>query len=524
MVAIKRSVDLTSGLNPVNQARLDELFNRGIESDSGERVTMERAMGLPAVLNAVRIISTSAARTDCFPFIQLEGGGSEIDKGHPVYSLLTSKANPFTTSYSWMQTWVANAALSGNGYSLVIRDQESFDPVALYNLDSRQVYQFTEWENGQLVNVWYNVTVEGQNFQVPADDILHIKNISLHTGTTGLSFIQVLQNNLGLHLAVQKYGTIFFRHGQHINKVLKIPGWLTEEQRNELRESMIGLHGGLNNAHKLAVLMGGSELESLPISNEEAQWLESRDFSLIDLANFSGVPVSFLNGKGHTSYGSIEQDGKNLALWGMDPWFTNVAAELSSKLLKPRELQTHYIDFDRDSLFSSDPAYQDTLIDQYIKGGISFEYMQSKLNRPTKREGFYLLPSGAQPLDVVLAQAEKALSEPAPQQQPQQEPEETKEETVEVQRSEVDERAVRLTTAVLDRLKKRITKSIEKGDTQLSDHFDIVRSSLDGLNSELAIERLNRMQAELDAVLAEQRNEVIERWDTKETAAELWKS
>ena len=507
MVQLRRDIALTS---LSNKELLTELFG-GVKSESGEPINSNTVFALPAFLNGVRLIASSIARADCIVYKDESKGP---DKGHPAYSLLTRKANTFSTYFQFMQALVSSACWSGDGYAYIERDGMG-EPIALHNLDSRETYPVVEYTEGRVSNMWYAVG-DGANL-VPPDDVLHIQNLALHQGVQGLSIVDQLKTVLGLAVANYKYGAIYFKHGAHINKVLKVPGWLTKEQQEQLRQSVAALHQGVQNAHRLAVLMGGAELDSTPVSNEDAQWLESREASLIDIANILGLPATKLGARGSISYGSLEQDNLAVLSDTYDAWFTGIEAELSVKLLRPSE-KAKFISFDRDSLFLTDPSYAKAQADKFHAGGLSWEEYRAKLKLPAKRgdKDIYLMPSN---LTALLDPTKEEEPQAPPLPQPQEQPQEPQEEPQGEEDTEHTQRAIKLTVAALERIRGRIVKSPKP----VRDHEAIIRETLAGVDADMVLQELDNFDEELGAVLPEQRQEVMSKWNIHETAKRLWK-
>lgn len=505
MVSLQRAQLGSDGQFQFRNPSLEQLLNVPA-SESSVRVTSSSVFGIPAFTQAVRLISTAVARCNAFPYKKDADGGRTIDEASPAFPLLTRKANAWQTYYNFRQTIVANAIWSGDGYGYIERDPLA-NPVALYNLDSRQTYPIVELTDGRISNLFYGVNTSQGQVVLQSDDVVHIKNISLHTGTEGLSLVDSLRTVLGLSLAVQKWGALYFKNGSHISRVLKIPGWLSKEKQLELRESLTDLHQGLSNSHRLAVLMGGSELQTFPTTNEEAQFISSRQFSLIDVANAVGISATFLNSGTSSSFASLIQESLNFLNLTLDAWLTQIEVEFTCKLIKARD-QDKFIEFDRSSLFASDPSYIDSAMRMYQSEAISWEELRQRLRLSTKRTGQFIRPA-----NLIDADEEPEQEKPEPQPQPQPEPEQ--------EADDIKRKAERLTEAALDRLKQRLAKAV-KTDPDLSKHSDIIRSALMGLDAEQVIAELDTFQEELYEVLPEQRGEVIARWNIEETSQALW--
>jgi HK97 family phage portal protein len=64
-------------------------------------------------------------------------------------------------------------------------------------------------------------------------------------------------------------------------------------------------HGGTANAGKIGVLIGGAKLNTIAISPEDAEWLDSKRFTVSEIARFYGVPPHLIaDASNSTSWGS----------------------------------------------------------------------------------------------------------------------------------------------------------------------------------------------------------------------------
>ena len=124
---------------------------------------------------------------------------------------------------------------------------------------------------------------------VPPDDMIHVKNLSVD-GYVGVSPIAIAQDVIGLALATQQHGGILFRQGGQIGGVLQHPGKLVRKP-----PTASPIHGarpmpGVQNAHKVAILEEGMTFEKIAMTNEDSQFLETRQFQVIDICRLYGVP------------------------------------------------------------------------------------------------------------------------------------------------------------------------------------------------------------------------------------------
>ena len=81
--------------------------------------------------------------------------------------------------------------------------------------------------------------------------MFHVPGLGFN-GLVGFSPIAMMKNSLGTTLAVEKYGSAFFKNGAQPSGVLEHPGVLKNPEK--IRENWSDVYGGPNNAHKVAVL------------------------------------------------------------------------------------------------------------------------------------------------------------------------------------------------------------------------------------------------------------------------------
>jgi len=95
------------------------------------------------------------------------------------------------------------------------------------------------------------------------------------------------------------------------------------------------------------------------INPEDAQFLESRDFQVADIARIYGVPLHMLQSvSGSTSWGSgLEEMSLGFVRYTLAPWLVRQEQEWNAKLLTEREReQGYYIKHDTRDLLRGDAS------------------------------------------------------------------------------------------------------------------------------------------------------------------------
>lgn len=328
-----------------------DLLSNGEPSKTGVVVTESKALGLPAFWKGINLISRAVGKTQIF--IKRQEGESLVnDRLHPAWYLLRklpsgSNVDVPMTAFIFKQTIQSHVLLGGNGYAYIVRDTMA-NPISLILLDPSCVIPIRE--NGRLV---YIITLSnGEIRRIEPINMLHIKGLG-YDGITGYSIIEMLKDSLGLNLAYQINQSVFFRNGMKPGWIIEVPWKFKDEDAvNTFRKKLGKVHGGLEKAHIPAVLENGAKATVLNISQEDAQFLQSREFDLRMLANVLFLPSSKLNDVAKVAYNSLEQENQSLLDEAFEPWFVLWEEELEYKLLTEQQKQfdTHEIKFERRKL------------------------------------------------------------------------------------------------------------------------------------------------------------------------------
>ena len=279
----------------------------------------------------VALLSGDVAKLPLSVF-QRGPAGKQVDERHPAYRLLRHEASPEIASLLWKRVMAFHAISEGNGYSYISRDGAG-RPLELWPLNPIKTYPVRE--NKKL---WYVTEVGAEPRKIPASDVFHLMGLS-YDGLVGYKAVAKMREALGLALAADNYGSIYFRNNARPSIVLEHPGKLKPEAKVNLRESWERMHSGLENAHRTAVLEEGMKANPLSINAKDSQLLELKGFSRVQICNFFGVPPHKVGAGSNASYNSLEQENEAYTEdgGGLGYWLSAFAAECWRKLLTEEE-------------------------------------------------------------------------------------------------------------------------------------------------------------------------------------------
>jgi len=321
----------------------------GARSAAGVYVSEESSLRNTAVLACVRILSQSTAMLPLPVYRRLQPRGKERAPDHPLYPLLMEQANPEMTAFELRRWLMQHVLLYGNGYA-EIEWSNGGQARALWPLVSAQMR--VERRNGALV--YFYTLPTGKTIELPAWKVLHLRGMS-GNGVIGFSVVrQLMSEPIGLGLAMQEYGARFFGNGARPGIVLEHPGTLSDKAFKNLMTSWSNAHEGLSNAHRLRILEEGMKVNVLSVPPEEAQFLESRQFQVTEVARAFGVPPHLIGDLARATFSNIEQQSMDFLQYSVGPWLTQIEQTVHAQLMRPAERQTYFVEHLRDAILQAD--------------------------------------------------------------------------------------------------------------------------------------------------------------------------
>ena len=342
-------------------------------SDSGERVDEKSAMQIATVYACVRLLAETVAGLPLhlYRYTDGDGKGKEKAKDHPLYRILYRQPNPEMTSFSFREVMMVQLLLWGNCYAQIIRDGRN-GIMSLYPLLPENM-EIDRDEKGQIFYIYHAYTDEapGENnkdIYFRQDEIFHVPGMGFN-GLVGFSPIAMMKNALGTTLAVEKYGSSFFKNGAQPSGVLEHPGVLKDPAK--IRENWSAVYGGANNAHKVAVLEEGMQYKPISLPPEDSQFLSTRQFGVNEICRIFRVPPHMVQDLEHATFSNIEHQSIDFVVHTLTPWLVRFEQAVIKDLLLPDEQDEYFPKFNVDGLLRGD--YQSRM--QGYATGISNGFM-----------------------------------------------------------------------------------------------------------------------------------------------------
>ena len=350
---------------------------------SGERVDERTAMQIVTVYACVRLLSNTIAGLPLHLY-RYTGNGEDKEMAfdHPLYKILYRQPNPEMSSFSFWEAMMCHLLLWGNAYAQIVRDGKN-GILGLYPLLPENVEIDRDPKSGDLFYTYHAYTDErpGENnkdiiFQ--RDEILHIPGLGFN-GLVGFSPIAMMKNALGAVMAVERYGSAFFKNGAQPAGVLEHPGirrrsGTTGQGHTAALETLI------------AVLEEGMSYKPISLPPEDSQFLSTREFDVEEICRMFQVPPHLVQDLKRSTFNNIEHQGIAFVQYSLMPWIIRIEKGIIKDLLLEEEKDTYFPKFNVDGLMRGD--YQSRMNAYAIGVGNGF----MSLNDVRRLENMDLIP------------------------------------------------------------------------------------------------------------------------------------
>jgi HK97 family phage portal protein len=353
----------------------------GQTSDSGLTVNGYTALTYCPLWQGVNIIAGDVGQTP----IRLLKDEFYEQRQHPAWNLLRVRPNELQTPNTYLETMMQWALIWGNGVAAIHR--RGSRPVDLIPLRPDCLWpEVIAFDEAQVMVYHYWSPTTGREFTLFPHEVVHVTGLS-GDGLWGYALHEIAKNTIGHGLALEKHGNKSFANGARPSGVLKHPGKLTPEARSNLRTEWEALHGGLDNAARIAILSEAMEFQAMSMTNIDAQWIEAKKMNRLDAASLLNLPAHKLNSLEDSSVRSnLEEQNADYTQRTLSRWFNKFDQEYRRKLLTEQEWlsDTFKFVFDVDEFLRADVDTLSQVADRLVKAEL--------MNRNEGRRYFRLPP------------------------------------------------------------------------------------------------------------------------------------
>ena len=356
-------------------------------------VGVDGALQVSTVWACVTLIVETISTLPLNVYKSDQNGNKElVDKTSRLYQVLHNRPNKRQVAIVFWSQMMLNRVLRGNSYARIIRDRNK-EVVALWPLSADQM-EVIITDSGSMI---YAYTIDNETLIYTDKDILHIPGMG--NGIVGMAPLDYMRSSVSLAISAQNHTTKTYRKNARRPGVLMSDQVLTPEQRVKIKENFGDIVSGKDK--ELYLLEAQFKFDPLGMSPADIQLLESRQFSVQDLARWFGVPSVLINDTSETTtLGSSAYE--IIQAWyrlKVRPQLELIEQSIQENVLTPKQRsQGIEVEFDLDALRRASPKDRSEVNAKNVQNGLRTR------NEARATDNLKPLPGG----DVLTAQVNLA--------------------------------------------------------------------------------------------------------------------
>ena len=342
--------------------RIARIF--ALDSDTPE-IAVANAEQLSPVAAAHRILTDSMSVLPIALRRKAGGERQELDTRHDLDYVLHCRMNDAMSPAMGKKILMSQAFWHGLGAAYIERDALG-RVTGLYPLQTAGYQYMRDRDTGQS---WYAFTVDDMTRKFQPGDLL-LCFFETYDGKHGRGMLDLARETVATDRAAQKYLRKFYAGGGALSGVLEISTDATPQTREKVRKAFQSYASDMDSVYKMAVVDKGMKYTPIAISQSDAQFIESRGFSVAEVARFTGIP-EFMLQSGKQSYNSNEQQQLVFVTNALVPHVTMWEQEWAYKLFTDAELRDGcYMRFNVSALMRGDDATRSKFYQTMVYSGI----------------------------------------------------------------------------------------------------------------------------------------------------------
>lgn len=281
-------------------AELEAALRAGANSSAGVAVTPSTSLRSAAVF---RCVTLRAGLVATLP-MQMKRRVSDKQRvdatDAPMWKVLNRRPNRWQKPAQFKRMLQAHVILRGEAFAYKVRNARG-QVIGLVPLHPDRVLP----EQNDDLSMRYTWTPKKGGQQVfTQDEILHLYTLTLD-GIRGVTPLTYAREAIGTSLAMAQHGATVFKNGANVSGVLKHKKQLSPEAHSRLKADMEEFRSGGARDGATIILEDDMDYKTIGLAAKDAQWIEARNFSVVEVCMFFGVPPHMVGyTEGNTNLGS----------------------------------------------------------------------------------------------------------------------------------------------------------------------------------------------------------------------------
>lgn len=324
-------------------------FRGGSSTEAGVYIGEEEALRVSTVYACVKVLSESVAVLPLL--LRKDDGDQSSDEAKDYYlnALLKRRPNKWQTPIEFKQMIAAHVILRGAAYSRIVTGKNG-KIEQLIPLNPDRTTPFMAPDGTRCFS--FQPQTGGKQILLQ-DEVFYIPGMT-HDGVKPCSVIGYAKETIGLAYATQQYGARFFKNNASPGGVIRHPGKMGDVTYQRIKEGWEARHQGGQNAHKVAILEEGMEWTSLGMTASDAQFVESRKVSPIEICQYFRMPPHKVQLLERSTNNNIENQSIAFVTDSLMPWLVKFEESANRDLLQLPSEQSYFYKFNVDEMLRGD--------------------------------------------------------------------------------------------------------------------------------------------------------------------------
>jgi len=268
--------------------------------------------------------------------IALYQDGDRVDS-HPALDLIHDPAEHMTST-QFKSSITKHLLLAGDCFIEIVPEKivygdgrTSIKPSQLIPIIPPSKIEIIPGKD-RFVDYYEYQSSSGDNIELDREEVAHLRFVSTSDKLYGLSPLQSMKKELAADEKAVSYNQKFFESSAAPGGILTSDQQMNPEAKNDMERRWNKAHRGVDNAHKVAVLGRGVEWQSIGLSQQDMQFIESREMTKEDIRSLYGVPGTLL-GEEDSTFASAKEASRHFYLNVIIPMANRIAESLTKYIL-----------------------------------------------------------------------------------------------------------------------------------------------------------------------------------------------
>ena len=399
---IINAITAENGTDPItvdlNSQKLLEWL--GIDSEKPE------AISEMTYFTCLKVLSETMGKLPLKYYREAEQGGRVREPPTAAGKLLMYRPNSAMTPATFWSAIETNCEHYGNAYVWIQGEFKRRRYGGEYNVkafwpmqsDCVNVTMDDAGIFGEAGKLYYEYTDPraGKKYVFKQNEIMHFKTWLTWDGIMGKSVRDILRTSIIGSAEAQKYLEETYANGLTASSILQYTGDLNESHRKRLAKQYTEMLTGTKSIGKVVPLPLGLTLQPLTVKHTDAQFMELRKYSALQIAAAFGVKPNQINDYEKSSYANSELQQLAFLVDTMLYRITAYEQEINSKILTNEEVRDgKFYKFNERVLLRANSEAQIHAVSEAIQNGVyTPNEARHYLDLPDKDGGDQLIVNG----------------------------------------------------------------------------------------------------------------------------------